>query len=89
MRYVLVLFHPATVNIIHLVVFYKRSILDLPKIPAPSELFRPAKTDFSAVNVPTGTFPSDKISFNSSETSSARDEVLRKSSIDYRLGVFW
>ena len=54
--------------------------LYLRKIPALSELFRPAKTDFSAVNMPTGTFPSDKISFNSSETSSARDEVLRKSS---------
>ena len=55
-------------------------LLNLRKTPALSELFRPAKTDFSAVNVPTGTFPSDKISFNSSEASSARDGVLRKSS---------
>ena len=61
--------------------------LDLPKIPAYSELSESSITSFSAVNVPKGTSPSHKRTSESILDSSGESEVLRKSSLRIQIDL--
>jgi len=57
------------------------SVLDLRKIPAPSDALSPSISHFSVVDDPTGSLPPEKMSSELVLVSSEGCEVLRKSSL--------
>jgi undecaprenyl-diphosphatase len=63
--------------------------LDLRKIPAPSDKLPGHRTAFSSDNVPSGTLSSDKSTSALLDSSSEKDEVLRKSSKRRQSHLAW